>query len=135
CATLNRKSCFDAPCMTSQVLPEKAGVAFGAAIKRRIAWAITKAWAAAGSRIIFNYQGERLKENVADLVGEFGENVPLLPCDVSSDEKMARFFQEVRGQTEVADLFLDIVGVPPQEELYRDFVTAIHDAELVGDVI
>jgi len=76
--------------MTSQVLSEKVGVVFGVANKRSIAWAIAKAWAAAGARLIFNYQGERLKENVAELVGEFGENVPLFPCDVSSDEEIAR---------------------------------------------
>ena len=56
--------------MTSQVLSEKVGVVFGVANKRSIAWAIAKAWAAAGARLIFNYQGERLKENVADLVGD-----------------------------------------------------------------
>src|SRR4029077_9456907 len=88
-ATRSRKSCYDAPGMTSQVLSEKVGVVFGVANKRSIAWAIAKAWAAAGARLIFNYQGERLKENVADLVGEFGENVPLFPCDVSSDEEIA----------------------------------------------
>ena len=40
---------------------------FGVANKRSIAWAIAKAWAAAGARLIFNYQGERLKENVEEL--------------------------------------------------------------------
>jgi len=82
--------------MTSQVLSEKVGVVFGVANKRSIAWAIAKAWAAAGARLIFNYQGERIRENVAELVGEFGESVPLYPCDVSSDEEITKFFQEVR---------------------------------------
>src|SRR6266496_4167244 len=57
--------------MTQQVLAEKIGVVFGVANKRSIAWAIAKAWAAAGARLIFNYQGERLKENVEELVGDF----------------------------------------------------------------
>src|SRR4030095_87372 len=74
--------------MTSQVLAGKVGVVFGVANKRSIAWAIAKAWAGAGARLIFNYQGERLKENVAELVAEFGENVPLFPCDVSSDNEI-----------------------------------------------
>ena len=97
CATRTAKPCYDAAIMTSQVLSEKVGVVFGVANKRSIAWAIAKAWAAAGARLIFNYQGERIKENVAELVGEFGENVPLYPCDVSNDEEIAKFFQEVRG--------------------------------------
>ena len=100
--------------MTSQVLSEKIGVVFGVANKRSIAWAIAKAWAAAGARLIFNYQGERIKENVAELVGEFGENVPLYPCDVSSDEEIAKFFQEVRGQTDRLDLLLHSVAFAPK---------------------
>src|SRR5882672_9367132 len=114
--------------MTSQVLSEKVGVVFGVANKRSIAWAIAKAWAAAGARLIFNYQGERLKENVGDLVGEFGENVPLFPCDVSSDEEIARFFQEVRGQTDRVDLLLHSVAFAPKEALEGDFVSTTREA-------
>ena len=58
--------------MTDKVLAGKIGLVFGVANKRSIAWAIAKAWAAAGARLIFNYQGERLKENVEELTGEFG---------------------------------------------------------------
>ncbi len=65
--------------MSDQVLAGKIGVVFGVANKRSIAWAIAKAWAAAGAKLIFNYQGERLKENVEELVGEFGEGTPLWP--------------------------------------------------------
>ena len=63
--------------MTPQILAGKTGVVFGVANKRSIAWAIAKAWAGAGAKLIFNYQGERLKENVEELVGEFGEKTPL----------------------------------------------------------
>src|SRR6476660_5961385 len=114
--------------MSSQVLAGKVGVVFGVANKRSIAWAIAKAWAAAGARLIFNYQGERLKENVADLVGEFGENAPLFPCDVSSDEEIARFFQEVRRQTDRVDLLLHSVAFAPKEALEGDFVSTTREA-------
>ena len=53
--------------MTQEILAGKIGLVFGVANKRSIAWAIAKAWAAAGARLIFNYQGERLKENVEEL--------------------------------------------------------------------
>jgi enoyl-[acyl-carrier protein] reductase I len=114
--------------MTSQVLSEKVGVVFGVANKRSIAWAIAKAWAAAGARLIFNYQGERLKENVEELVGEFGENVPLFPCDVSTDEEITKFFQEVRGQTDRLDLLLHSVAFAPKEALEGDFVSTSREA-------
>jgi len=90
--------------MTEQVLAGKIGLVFGVANKRSIAWAIAKAWAAAGARLIFNYQGERLKENVEELVTEFGENVPLFPCDVSSDDEIKGFFEHVRRETDRVDL-------------------------------
>src|SRR5690348_15448792 len=114
--------------MTSQVLSEKVGVVFGVANKRSIAWAIAKAWAAAGARLIFNYQGERLKENVEELVAEFGEQTPLFPCDVTSDEAIKEFFGQVRGQTQTLDLLLHSVAFAPKEALEGDFVSTTREA-------
>ena len=114
--------------MTEQVLAGKTGLVFGVANKRSIAWAIAKAWAAAGARLFFNYQGERLKENVEELVGEFGESVPLFPCDVSKDDEIARFFQEVRGSTDRVDLMLHSVAFAPKEALEGDFLSTTREA-------
>ncbi|MGI9114503.1 MAG: NADH-specific enoyl-ACP reductase [Chthoniobacterales bacterium] len=114
--------------MNPQVLAGKTGVVFGVANKRSIAWAIAKAWAAAGAKLIFNYQGERLKDNVEELVGEFGENVPLFPCDVSKDEEITRFFQEVRNHTARLDLMLHSVAFAPKEALEGDFLSTTREA-------
>ncbi len=114
--------------MTQQILAGKVGLVFGVANKRSIAWAIAKAWAAAGARLIFNYQGERLKENVEELVGEFGENVPLFPCDVSSDDEIKAFFENVRGQTDHVDLMLHSLAFAPREALEGDFVSTTREA-------
>src|SRR5438046_10661367 len=99
--------------MAEQILAGKIGVVFGVANERSIAWARARAWAAAGARLIFNYQGERLKENVEELVGEFGENTPLYPCDVSSDAEIASFFEKVSGETNRLDLLLHSVAYAP----------------------
>ena len=114
--------------MTQQVLAGKIGVVFGVANKRSIAWAIAKAWAAAGARLIFNYQGERLKENVEELAGEFGEKTPLFPCDVMSDDEIKAFFENVRGQTDRVDLMLHSLAYAPREALEGDFVSTTRDA-------
>jgi enoyl-[acyl-carrier protein] reductase I len=114
--------------MTPQVLAGKIGVVFGVANKRSIAWAIAKAWAAAGARLIFNYQGERLKENVEELAGEFGENTPLFPCDVSSDEQIRAFFDSVRSQTDRLDLMVHSLAFAPKEALEGDFVSTTREA-------
>jgi len=114
--------------MTNQVLAGKVGVVFGVANKRSIAWAIAKAWAAAGARLIFNYQGERLKENVEDLVSEFGEGTPLFPCDVSSDAEISAFFEKVRSETNQLDLMLHSVAYAPKEALEGQFVNTTREA-------
>src|SRR5262247_3109403 len=114
--------------MANQVLAGKIGVVFGVANKRSIAWAIAKAWAAAGARLIFNYQGERLKENVEELVAEFGENTPLFPCDVSSDEEIKAFFENVRNKTDRVDLMLHSLAYAPREALEGDFVSTTREA-------
>ena len=114
--------------MTEKILAGKIGIVFGVANKRSIAWAIAKAWAMAGARLIFNYQGERLKENVEELVGEFGEQTPLFPCDVSSDDEIKKFFEQVRGQTEIVDLMLHSVAFAPKEALEGDFVSTTREA-------
>src|SRR5260370_10753100 len=118
--------------MTSQVLSEKVGVVFGVANKRSIAWAIAKAWAASGARLIFNYQGERLKENVEELVGEFGENTPLFPCDVSNDNEINAFFENVRGDTDRVDLMLHSLAFAPREALEGDLVGTTREAVRVA---
>ena len=114
--------------MANQILAGKVGVVFGVANKRSIAWAIAKAWAAAGARLIFNYQGERLKENVEELVGEFGEGTPLYPCDVSSDAEIAEFFGKVRGETDRLDLMLHSVAFAPKEALEGNFLDTSREA-------
>jgi enoyl-[acyl-carrier protein] reductase I len=112
----------------TQILEGKVGLVFGVANKRSIAWAIAKAWAAAGARLIFNYQGERLRENVQELVAEFGEKTPFFPCDVSNDDEIRSFFEKVRGETNRVDLLLHSVAFAPKEALEGDFVSTTREA-------
>src|ERR1700757_1981282 len=114
--------------MTEQILAGKIGLVFGVANKRSIAWAIAKAWAAAGARLIFNYQGDRLKENVEELIGEFGEKTPLFPCDVTSDNEIKAFFENVRTQTDRVDLMLHSLAYAPREALEGDFISTTREA-------
>src|SRR5437879_12109970 len=113
--------------MTQQVLAGKPGLVFGVANKRSIAWAIAKAWAAAGARLIFNYQGERIKENVEELVSEFGEKTPLFPCDVSSDDEIKAFFENVHSETDRVDLMLHSLAFAPREALEGDFLSTTRE--------
>lgn len=110
------------------ILKGKTGVVFGVANKRSIAWAIAQAWADAGAKLIFNYQGERLKENVTGLTQAFGDDTPLYPCDVSKDEEIDNFFTKVGEHTDRIDLMLHAVAFAPREALEGDFLSTSREA-------
>lgn len=118
----------DRPRMSDQPLAGKTAVVFGVANKRSIAWAIAQAWAKAGATLIFNYQGERLKKNVAQLSAEFGEDTPLYPCDVTSDDEIDAFFDNVKKHTDKVDLVLHSVAYAPKEALQDDFSKTSREA-------
>lgn len=108
--------------MSSKLLEGKVGVVIGVANKRSIAFAIAKAWHEAGAKLIFNYQGERLKDGVLKLVHEnFGEDVPVYDLDVSNDESINAFFEKVREHTDKVDCMLHSVAFAPKEALGGSF--------------
>jgi enoyl-[acyl-carrier protein] reductase I len=113
--------------MTS-LLAGKLGVVFGVANKRSIAWAIAQAWHTHGAKLAFTYQGERLKENVEELVGTFGQDTPILPCDVTKDDEIARVFSEVQKRFGKLHLMLHSVAFAPREALEGDFVNTSREA-------
>ncbi len=118
--------------MAEGLLSGKVGVVFGVANKRSIAWAIAQAWAAQGATLIFNYQAERVKDGVEELVGTFGADTPLCPCDVSKDEDIAAFFDFVKTKTDRVDLLLHSVAYAPREALEGRFIDTTREAYLTA---
>jgi len=114
--------------MSDLPLKGKVGIVFGVASRRSIAWAIAQAWHQAGARLIFNYQGERLKENVEELASTFGTDTPIYPCDVSDDAQIDTFFAKVREHTDRVDLLLHSVAFAPKAALEGDFVSTSREA-------
>jgi len=76
-------------------LDGQTGLVFGVANKRSIAWGIAHALHDAGMRLAFTYQGERLEETVRELAGSLDAAYPVIPCDVTSDDDIARVFGAV----------------------------------------
>jgi len=110
------------------LLNGKIGLVVGVANKRSIAWAIAKAWREAGATLAFTYQGERLKENVEELVATFGPDTLLVPCDVTRDEDIARVFSEVGSRYGKLHLLLHSVAFAPREALEGEFVQTSREA-------
>jgi len=112
----------------SPLLEGKIGVVFGVANKRSIAWAIAQAWAKAGAKLAFTYQGERLKENVEELAGTFGADTLLVPCDVTKDEEIAAVFAQVAQKFGKMHLLLHSVAFAPREALEGEFLNTSREA-------
>ncbi len=110
------------------LLDGKIGVVFGVANKRSIAWAIAQAWAREGARLAFTYQGERLKENVAELVSAFGSDTLLMPCDVTRDDQIEAVFQELRQRHGRLHLLLHSVAFAPREALEGRYLDTSREA-------
>ena len=109
-------------------LTGKTGIVFGVANKRSIAWAIAQAWAKAGAKLAFTYQGERVKENVEELAGTFGADTLITPCDVTKDEDIDRVFAEVGQKFGRLNLLLHSVAFAPKAALEGEFVNTTRDA-------
>ncbi|HZL13099.1 MAG TPA: enoyl-ACP reductase [Verrucomicrobiae bacterium] len=110
------------------LLDGKTGIVFGVANKRSIAWAIAQAWHAAGAKLAFTYQGERVKENVAELAGTFGADTLILPCDVTKDDEIENVFKTVGAQFGKLNLLLHSVAYAPKEALEGEFVNTSREA-------
>jgi enoyl-[acyl-carrier protein] reductase I len=110
------------------LLDGKIGVVFGVANKRSIAWAIARAWASEGAQLAFTYQGERLKDNVAELVGTFGPETLLMPCDVTRDEDIQAVFAQMQQRYGKLHLLLHSVAYAPREALEGRFLDTSREA-------
>ena len=116
------------------MLEGKTGIVFGVANKRSIAWAIAQSLANEGMRLAFTYQGERLKENVADLISGLKDPL-LLPCDVTSDSEIDAVYAEVEKEFVKLDALLHSVAFAPKEDLENDFVKTSRDGfKLAHDI-
>jgi enoyl-[acyl-carrier protein] reductase I len=110
------------------LLEGKLGIVFGVANQRSIAWAIAQAWAREGAKLAFTYQGDRVKESVAELAGEFGADTLILPCDVTKDEEIASVFKTVGEKFGRLHLLLHSVAFAPKTALEGEFLNTSREA-------
>ncbi len=105
---------------------QKTAVIFGLANKRSIAWAIAQKLHQAGWRLAITYQNERLeqeaKELIADLPGAAG-----FMCDVTSDEQIAKLFDELKPRYGLLHGLVHSVAYAPAEELKGEFVNTTRE--------
>jgi enoyl-[acyl-carrier protein] reductase I len=99
----------------------KTAVIFGLANKRSIAWAIAQKLHAAGWQLAITYQNERLEQEAHDLIGDLPGSTGFM-CDVSSDEQIARTFEELKAKYGVLHGVVHSVAFANAEDLKNTFV-------------
>lgn len=112
----------------NQLLAGRTYVIMGVANKRSIAWGIAQALHNAGARLIFTYQGERLKENVEQLVATLErQDSYLISCDVTKDEDIETVFSTIREKYGVIHGLAHCVAFAKKEDLEGEFVRTSRD--------
>jgi enoyl-[acyl-carrier protein] reductase I len=85
-------------------------------------------------RLAFTYQGERLKENVADLTAAMPGSL-LVPCDVTNDAEIDAVYAAVDREFGKLDALLHSVAFAPKDDLENDFVKTSRDGfKLAHDI-
>ena len=96
----------------------------GVLSNRSIAYGVAKACQREGATLAFTYANDDLKDRVLRIASEFG-HCPVLPCDVASDEEIAKLFDTLRGEWGGLDGLLHSIAFAPRETLSGDFLQGL----------
>jgi enoyl-[acyl-carrier protein] reductase I len=87
---------------------------------RSIAYGIAKACKREGADLAFTYQGEGVRDRVADLAREFGTDL-VLPCDVADDAQIDALFAALARRWDGLDGLVHAIAFAPREALKGGF--------------
>ncbi|MBI0579707.1 enoyl-ACP reductase FabI [Neobacillus cucumis] len=114
----------------------KTFVVMGVANKRSIAWGIARSLHNAGARLIFTYVGERIESSVRELANSLeAEGTLVLPCDVTSDEDIAKCFATIKEEVGAIHGIAHCIAFAKTEELKGEFVNTSRDGFLLAQNI
>jgi len=103
------------------LLEGKKGLIIGVANKHSIAWAIAQSTASQGAQLLFNYQNERLRQNVEELAATI-PGAKAFACDVANDAEIDSLMQHVDKEFGRLDFLVHSLAFAPREELAGQFV-------------
>ncbi|MDE3838242.1 enoyl-[acyl-carrier-protein] reductase FabI [Bacillus methanolicus] len=108
-------------------------VVMGVANKRSIAWGIARSLHNAGARLIFTYAGERIEKSVRELVETLeGAESLVLPCDVTSDEDVAKCFAEIKEKVGTIHGVAHCIAFANKEELQGEYLNTTREGFLLA---
>lgn len=103
------------------LLDGKKAVIFGVANEKSIAWAIARTFREEGAELAFTYANEAVAKRVFPLAESIGVKL-VLPCDVTSDEDIARVFADIGKEWDGVDILIHSVAFANREELKGSFL-------------
>lgn len=103
------------------LLDGKKALIFGVANDKSIAWAVAEAYRREGAEVALAYAGEAVAKRVVPLGESIGASM-ILPCDVRSDEDLARLFVQVAKGWGGLDILVHSVAFANKEELKGSFL-------------
>jgi len=106
--------------------PQRTAVIFGLANKRSIAWAIAQKLQQAGWRLAITYQNERLEQEAKDLITDLTGASGFM-CDVSSDEQIAKLFDNLKSKYAELHGLVHSVAFAPAEDMKGEFINTTRE--------
>ncbi|GEP19239.1 enoyl-ACP reductase FabI [Pediococcus argentinicus] len=97
----------------SSLLEGKKILVMGVANQRSIAWGCVQAMQSQGATVILTYQNDRIKRSLAKFVGD----TPLVECDVSEDENIAKAFKVIKNAFGTLDGIVHAIAFADKETL------------------
>jgi enoyl-[acyl-carrier protein] reductase I len=91
---------------------------------RSIAYGIAKAARREGAELAFTYVGDRFKDRVSELAGDFDSTL-VLPCDVASDDQIAALFEALGKRWDGLDGLVHAIGFAPREAIAGELLDGL----------
>ena len=91
---------------------------------RSIAYGIAQACHREGAALAFTYQGEKIRDRVVALAGEFDSEL-VYPCDVASDEEIHLLFAELGKHWDSLDGIVHAIAFVPKAALAGDYLESV----------
>jgi enoyl-[acyl-carrier protein] reductase I len=102
-------------------LSGKTALVMGVANARSLGWAIAEQLLAAGARVAFSYQGERLKPELEKLTKDY-PGVLLQQADATSEEELGALFARIKDEFGGLDGVVHSIAYAPREAMEGRFV-------------
>jgi enoyl-[acyl-carrier protein] reductase I len=100
----------------SKLLDGKLALILGIANKWSLAYSIAQAFSREGARLALTYLGEHQKEAIESLAAELAVD-SVFPCDVTSDEDLARLSASLAGLARPLDAVVHSLAFANREDL------------------